>query len=179
MESIVNNSNSKLGSYFEKVWTPNTDQYIYSGWALLNKVSTTETVLDVGCGYNPFKPHLGDRLLGIDPYNDAADIKISIEDFQSEKRFDVAFCLGSINFGCEETILTQVEKVVSLVKPGGRIYWRQNPGKQDHGNEECKNINFFKWTFEKNLSYAKSYRCEVQLIAWDKGRRIYSEWTKN
>jgi SAM-dependent methyltransferase len=171
--------NDQLGEYFETVWTPNIDQYKYSGWALLNKIEPRDTILDVGCGYNLFKQHLGKRLLGIDPFNDAADIRVSIEDFESSNQFDVALCLGSINFGNEETILTQIEKVVSLVKPGGRIYWRQNPGQQDHNNEECKNIQFYKWTFRKNLNYAASYKCDVQLIAWDNGRRIYSEWTKN
>jgi SAM-dependent methyltransferase len=170
---------SELGSYFENIWAPNTDQYKYSGWALLDKIKEDESILDVGCGYNLFKPHFGDRLIGIDPYNDAADFRVSIEEFESAVLFDAVFCLGSINFGDEETILQQIEKVVSLVKPGGRIYWRQNPGRQDHNNEECKKINFFNWTFDRNLSYSRSYKCDVQLIAWDSGRRIYSEWTKN
>ena len=170
---------SNIGQYFETVWKPNTDQYKYSGWAILDNIGPEEMVLDVGCGYNPFKPHLQDRLVGIDPYNDAADIRVSIEDFDCDILFDVVLCLGSINFGCEEQILRQIEKVITFVKPDGRIYWRQNPGQQDHGNEECKNIDFFKWTFERNISYARSYGFEVQVLAWDNGRRIYSEWKKN
>ena len=47
-----------------------------------------------------------------------------------------------MNFGNEDVILQQIEKVSSLLKPNGRIYWRQNPGQKDHGNEECKSIDF-------------------------------------
>lgn len=172
-------SDHHIGKYFEQTWKPNTDQYKYSGWAILDKINEQETIIDVGCGYNLFKPYLKDRLLGIDPFNNSADVRVSIEDFQTDKLFDVALCLGSVNFGDEKTILLQIEKVVSLVKHNGRIYWRQNPGQQDHGNEDCKNIDFFEWTFERNLIFAAMHDCSVQLLAWDNGRRIYSEWTKN
>jgi len=167
----------EISNYFEHVWQPNTDKYKYSGWQLL-RIDPTKKILDVGCGYNPFKEFFKDNLLGIDPYNDAADIRISIEDFETEELFDVAFCLGSINFGNEDVILKQIEKVVSLIKPGGMIYWRQNPGLQDHNNEECKSIDFFDWSFEKNLDYAKRFGCHVHMLVWDTDNRIYSEWKR-
>ena len=167
-----------ISEYFEKVWRPNTDQYKYSGWALLDKVGVDDKVLDVGCGYNLFKQHLGERLTGIDPYNDAADHRVSIEDWESEDQYDVIFCLGSINFGSEDVILKQIEKVSTLVKTGGHIYWRQNPGLKDHKNEECKDIDFFDWSFEKNIRYADMFGFRVEMLAWDNGRRIYSEWAK-
>lgn len=167
----------EISNYFEHVWQPNTGKYKYSGWQLL-RIDPTKKILDVGCGYNPFKEFFKDNLLGIDPYNDAADIRISIEDFETKELFDVAFCLGSINFGSEDVILKQIEKVVSLIKPGGMIYWRQNPGLQDHNNEECKSIDFFDWSFEKNLDYAKRFGCHVHMLVWDTDNRIYSEWKR-
>lgn len=167
-----------LDTYFSTIWKPNIDQYIYTGWALLSQVGRNDIVLDVGCGYNPFKAALTDRLVGIDPYNDAADIKISINDFQTETEFDIIFCLGSINFGDEATILEQIKKVVSLCKPGGKIYWRQNPGRKDHPNKECQEIDFFDWSFEKNIAYADMFNCKIEVLAWDNGKRIYAKWVK-
>lgn len=167
-----------LDTYFSTVWKPNTDRYIYSGWQLLSKVLPTDKVLDVGCGYNLFKSSLGDRLIGIDPYNLAADITVGIDEFTTHETFDVIFCLGSINFGNEETILRQTKKVVELCRPGGSIYWRQNPGRKDHGNTECKDIDFFDWSFDKNIKYASIYNCNVNMLALDSGNRIYAEWNK-
>ena len=44
------------------------------------------------------------NIVGIDPANDAADHKEQIEFFDTEQRFDIAFCLGSLNFGDFTTI---------------------------------------------------------------------------
>ena len=168
--------NEILSNYFSKTWKANYEKYKYTGFALLDEVRANETVLDVGCGFNLFKPQLGDRLVGIDPYNDAADIKVSIEDFNSEIKFDVVFCLGSINFGTEANIISQIRKIKLNLKKNGRIYWRQNPGLADHGNEECRSINFFPWSLEKNYDIAYKTGFIVATAAWDSGDRIYSVW---
>jgi hypothetical protein len=165
-----------IDEYFENIWKPNTDQYEYSGWKILDKIDMSSTVLDVGCGYNLFKPYLGNRLTGIDPYNDSSDIRISIEDYTSKTPFDVILCLGSINFGSEDIILKQLSKITTLCETGTTIYWRQNPGLKDHKNDECQGIEFFEWSFEKNLRYADMFGFRVEMLAWDNGRRIYSEW---
>ena len=169
---------NELDNYFRNVWRPNTSQYLLSGWSLIDKVSKDESVLDVGCGYNQFKQYFDDRLYGIDPFNSNADEMVSIEDFKSSAQWDVAFCLGSINFGDRNTIRKQTEKVVSLLKSGGRIYWRQNPGRKDHKNKECEVIDFFKWSFMENLTLAEEVGCDVVHIQMDNGNRIYSEWIK-
>ena len=167
-----------LEKYFGKIWKPNIDQYHYSGWRVLSLIKETDQVLDVGCGYNLFKSALGNRLTGIDPYNDAADHKVSIEDWHYDYQYDVVLCLGSINFGSEETILKQLDKIATVTKTGGKVIWRQNPGRKDHNNKECQDIDFFDWSFQKNLDYAKRFGFEVDIIAWDNGKRIYAEWTK-
>lgn len=167
-----------IGDYFENVWKPNIDQYYYSGWRILSQIKPRDYVLDVGCGFNLFKQALGDRLVGIDPYNNAADKRVSIEEFNSNQKFDVILCLGSINFGDEETILKQIECVKSHCNADTRIFWRQNPGLKDHKNEECKDIDFFDWSFEKNIRYADMFGFRVEMLVWDNGRRIYSEWKR-
>jgi len=166
-----------LNNYFANTWKSNLDQYQYSGWALVDKIQPGESVIDVGCGYNEFRGRIP-NLVGIDPANAQADYRISVEGFQSAEKFDVAFCLGSINFGDEETILNQINHVVRLLKPISRIYWRCNPGVADHGNEECKSIDFYPWTIEKHVEFADLFKFRLITACWD-NNRIYAEWLKN
>jgi hypothetical protein len=166
-----------LNDYFATTWKSKIDHYKYSGWALVDKIQPGETVIDVGCGFNEFRGHIP-NLIGIDPANAMADYRLSIEGFQSAERFDVAFCLGSINFGNEATILNQISHVVRLLKPIARIYWRCNPGNFDHGNEECKNIDFYPWTIEKHTELAEQFGFKLPIVNWDNGNRIYAEWSR-
>ena len=78
-----------LNNYFATIWKSNLDQYQYSGWALANKIRANESVLDVGCGFNEFKPRIS-NLTGLDPANDRADVKLSIEKYSPPHKFDVA-----------------------------------------------------------------------------------------
>lgn len=165
-----------INNYFKNIWKPNIDNHIHSGWKLLKYIDIREDVLDVGCGYNLFKKYLP-NLYGIDPANDNADEVVSIENYITNKKYDVILCLGSINFGQQSTIELQIEKVIKLLRPGGRIYWRQNPGKKDHKWKECLGIDFFPWTIKKNYELANKYDCKVRVCKWDRAR-IYAEWNK-
>lgn len=90
-------------------------------------ISDAETVLDVGCGYHPFKGRIK-NLVGIDKYNPAADIVIDMMDYNAPaESFDVVLALGSTNLHGLDLISKQIEKVISWCKPGGRIFMRVNP----------------------------------------------------
>ena len=154
------------------------DQYQYSGWALIDKVYSNEFVLDVGCGPNLFKKHIS-NLIGIDPAFSQADYQTTIEEFETNKKFDVAFCLGSINFGSPETVNNQIECVVNLLKPSARIYWRCNPGRRDHNNKECEEIDFFPWSAQLLKQYANKFGFKLTDLQNDANNRIYSEWTRS
>ena len=122
------NNQKKLNKYFSKVWEPSPiGEWEYSGIQIIDKIKPHETVIDVGCGYNLFKDKIK-NLLGIDPANDEADIKISLEHFLPDDKYDVALCLGSINFGDVNRITNQIAKVISILNDTSRIYWRCNPG---------------------------------------------------
>jgi hypothetical protein len=166
--------------YFGNNWHPNWDHYDYSGWALIDKINANETILDVGCGFNLFKDTFGNRLHGIDPANKEADELVGIMEFETDKQWDVAFALGSLNFGTAEDVEPQVEKTISLVKPGGRIYWRQNPGLGDHPWKGVEEIKFFPWSMQLNYEWADKYKCVVVECKWDANSdRIYAEWKKS
>jgi hypothetical protein len=167
-----------LNNYFSTCWRGHLNIYKYSGLSLAKKIHPDSWVLDVGCGINPFKS-LIKNLVGIDPAFDQTDAKTTIEDFQTEQRFDVAFCLGSINFGDEETIKNQIKCVVNLLNPAAKIYWRVNPGLQDHGNKECKEIDFFPWSPALLKKYANDFGFTVVDIKQDLNNRIYAEWARS
>jgi hypothetical protein len=166
-----------LNNYFSQFWRGQLNTYLYSGLGLVKKIKPEEWVLDVGCGINSFKPLIA-NLVGIDPAFGQADHQCTIEDFQTEQIFDVALCLGSINFGTEEDIKNQIKCVVKLLKPTARIYWRCNPGRQDHGNKECKEIDFFPWSEKLLFEYAKDFGFVVVDIKDDINNRIYCEWSR-
>lgn len=170
-----------LDKYFSTVWRSNLDQYKYSGWALVDKIRSDELVLDVGCGFNEFKSHIP-NLIGIDPANDLADVKLPIEYFavnnSNRNKFDVAFSLGSINFGSENNILIQIASMISCLKPKARIYWRCNPGRKDHGNQECESIDFYPWSIEKHVEFSDLFEFRLDRICWDVNNRIYAEWSR-
>jgi hypothetical protein len=166
-----------LNNYFSSAWKSNLDQYQYSGWAIVDKIQSNESVLDVGCGFNEFKNRIL-NLIGIDPANDRADYKISIEEYSPPHKFDVALCLGSINFGDKLTIMNQIACVVNCLKPTARIYWRCNPGVADHGNEACKNIDFYPWSIDKHVKLSEHFGFKLMTCCWDTDR-IYAEWSRS
>lgn len=168
---------SQLNEYFSTTWKGDINKYTYSGWKLIDKIKDSEHVLDVGCGLNQFKGKIK-NLIGIDPAFEESDFKVSIEEFQTNQKFDVAFCLGSINFGNKNRIITQIEIIVNFLKVSSRIYWRCNPGIFDHKNEQCKDINFYPWSIEDHLELSKYFGFECVEIKIDVDDRIYAEWKK-
>jgi hypothetical protein len=167
-----------LNNYFNTHWRGHLNTYLYSGLSLAKKIKSGEWVLDVGCGINSFKPSIK-NLVGIDPAFTQADYQVTIENFRTEQRFDVALCLGSINFGNEDVIKNQINCVVNLLNPRSRIYWRVNPGLRDHGNKECQQINFFPWSTELLESYAMEFGFKALDIKQDLNNRLYCEWIRS
>jgi hypothetical protein len=169
-----------LKNYFSTTWLTGDrtlDQYTYSGWALIDKVQEDELVLDVGCGTNPFKGKIK-NLVGIDITNVGSDIQVAIEDYYPGMLYDVAFCLGSLNFGSRENVYNQIKKVDSLLKDDGRIYWRCNPGRRDHNNSQCADVPFFDWNVELHEEWSKEFGYTLQNLQPNDHNRIYAEWVK-
>ena len=170
-----------LNNYFSQVWQPTTDKYLYSGYGLADKIQDHEWVLDVGCGHNEFKGKIK-NLVGIDPGCQQADVVTTIEDYEPDRQFDVAFCLGSLNFGQGEIVPNQIEQVVACMKPKSRIYWRVNPGLHDHDSKLCEQIDFYPWSRELLEFYAYNHGYECVTILDDtngKNFRLYSEWVRD
>jgi len=166
-----------LRDYFTNHWKGRSlHNYKYTGWNLIDEVSDDEHVLDVGCGENPFKGNIK-NVYGIDITDLGADEVVAIEDFYSEKKFDVAFCLGSINFGDDDLINKQIATVVMHMKPESRIYWRCNPGRRDHDNDRVNDVPFYRWSRHLMGEYAKSFGYEI-VHMMDDNDRLYFQWRR-
>jgi hypothetical protein len=169
---------AQINEYFKNHWREDSFRSYSHPLSISKLINKDSWILDVGCGKNSFKK-IFPNVVGIDPAFDEADVKCTIEDYIPDRLFDVGICLGSINFGGVEIIERQIKKIVSCMKINSTIFWRLNPGRQDHGNDFCKNINFFPWTFEILNSYATMYNYKQQSEKIDEHSikpRLYAEW---
>jgi hypothetical protein len=169
-----------LDQYFRTHWRPGATG-IYSSYpSIAKKINAQDWVLDVGCGDNQLKSLLP-NVVGIDPANSCADYATTIEQFQPPRLFDVALCLGSINFGDRSTIQNQIECMVRCLQPRARVFWRMNPGAQDHASDQCKKIVFYPWTHAESELFARAHGFEMinpQVELTGNRIRLYCEWVR-
>jgi hypothetical protein len=146
--------------FFAEIWKPRTGDYDHSGWALVEEISRQDpkSVLDVGCGYHPFKGRIP-NLVGIDPYNNCADYEVDILDYKIKPgTHDHIIALGSINFNSREDIEQRFAHCVNLLAPGGKFYLRANPGIPHKAGPY---VDIFPWTFEIVNEFAEQYNLKL------------------
>ena len=160
--------------FFAEIWKPRTNDYDYTGWELAEEVnkSNPQSVLDVGCGYHPFKGRIN-NLVGIDPYNNCADYMVDILDYVGSH--DVVIALGSINFNSRDEIEARFSKCVSVLKPGGRFYLRANPGIP---HKTGPYVDIFPWTFEVVKEFENKYNLHLETYKKDANDRLYFVYTR-
>jgi hypothetical protein len=170
--------NACLHKYFSKYWQNDMKKWKYSGLALINEVNALKprAVLDVGCGYNEFRGKI-DNLIGIDPYNDKADLEVSTLEYKTDQRFDVILCLGSVNFGSKDKITAEVGRCINLLAEQGTMFFRVNPGVQ-HDKPEADWIEFFAWNVPFIIELAEMYNVKVIDIRDDSNQRKYFVYRK-
>jgi SAM-dependent methyltransferase len=179
VEQLVNRTDDRyLLWFFGEIWQPRTDNYQWTGWRIAEEINKTDprNVLDVGCGYNPFKERIP-NLVGIDPYNDCADFMIDILDYRVEpESFDHIIALGSINFNSRNDIEVRFKKIVELLKPGGKLWMRANPG-LDHDGVNTPNkgpwVEIFPWSFDVAHDLATTYGLTLELMKKDQDRLFF------
>ena len=171
-------NDASLDRYFSKYWENDIKKWKYSGLALVDEVNSLRprAVLDVCCGYNEFKGKI-DNLIGIDPYNDKADIQVSTLEYRTTQKFDVMLCLGSVNFGSRDKIISEVGRCVDLLEDGGTMFFRVNPGVQ-HNKPEAKWIEFFAWNVPFIIELSEIFNLKVLDIRDDSNQRKYFIYRK-
>lgn len=165
-----------LHRFFGEIWMPTTEKYSYSGWALVDEINrhNPRAVLDYGCGYNQFKGRI-QNLVGIDPYNNCADYMVDITEFVVPlESYDVIMVLGSLNFNDIDGIKERFARLVSLLAPGGRMYFRANPGQLW---PDGLYVDIFPWDFKLAHDLAKEHMLELETFKKDYNR-IYFVYKK-
>jgi hypothetical protein len=163
--------------FFSEIWKPRTGDYEHTGWELADEVNklNPKSVLDVGCGYHPFKGRIN-NLIGIDPYNNCADYEVDILDYKVKPAsHDVILALGSINFNSRDEIEARFGHCVNLLAPGGKFYLRANPG---ISHKTGPYVEIFPWSFEVVNEFAEKYNLHLDTFKRDANNRLYFVYTK-
>ena len=163
-----------INRFFGEIWKPRTGDYDYTGWELADEINkqNPRSVLDVGCGYHPFKGRIS-NLLGIDPYNNCADYMVDILDYVGSH--DVIIALGSINFNDRSEIEARFKKCVDILDTGGKFYLRANPGIT---HKTGPYVDIFPWTFEVVREFADKYNLKLLEFKKDANDRLYFSYQK-
>jgi hypothetical protein len=163
--------------FFSEIWKPRTGDYEHTGWELAEEVNklNPKNVLDVGCGYHPFKGRI-QNLIGIDPYNNCADYEVDILDYKVKPgSHDVIIALGSINFNSRDEIDARFAHCVNLLEVGGKFFLRANPGVT---HKTGPYVEIFNWTFEVVNEFAEKYNLHLDTFKKDANDRLYFVYTK-
>jgi hypothetical protein len=163
--------------FFSEIWKPRTGDYEHTGWELAEEVNklNPKNVLDVGCGYHPFKGRI-QNLIGIDPYNNCADYEVDILDYKVKPgSHDVIIALGSINFNSRDEIEARFAHCVDLLSVGGKFFLRANPGIT---HKTGPYVEIFNWTFEVVNEFAEKYNLILETFKRDANERLYFVYTK-
>jgi hypothetical protein len=163
--------------FFSEIWKPRTGDYEHTGWELAEEINklNPKSVLDVGCGYHPFKGRIN-NILGIDPYNNCADYEVDILDYKVKPAsHDVIIALGSINFNSQDEIEARFSHCVNLLAPGGKFYLRANPG---ISHKTGPYVEIFPWSFEVVNEFAEKYNLHLDTFKRDANDRLYFVYTK-
>jgi hypothetical protein len=163
-----------INRFFGEIWKPRTGDYDYTGWQLADEINkqNPRSVLDVGCGYHPFKGRIN-NLVGIDPYNNCADYMVDILDYVGSH--DVIIALGSINFNSRDEIESRFARCVELLDVGGRFYLRANPGIT---HKTGPYVDIFNWTFEVVQEFGDRYNLKLETFKKDANNRLYFVYSK-
>ena len=178
VRSIVDDLSERyILRFFSEIWKPRTGDYEHTGWELAEEVNklNPERVLDVGCGYHPFKGRI-QNIIGIDPYNNCADYEVDILEYKVKpESHDVILALGSINFNSRDEIEARFSHCVDLLKKGGKFYLRANPGIP---HKSGPYVEIFPWTFEVANGFAEKYNLRLETFKKDANDRLYFVYQK-
>jgi SAM-dependent methyltransferase len=178
VQDIVQNLSERYTHrFFSEIWKPRTGEYEYTGWELVDEINRLDpkSVLDVGCGYHPFKGRI-QNIVGIDPYNNLADYEVDILEYRVRPAsHDVVIALGSINFNSRDEIEERFAHCVNLLKSGGRFYLRANPG---IAHKNGPYVDIFPWSFEVVKELEEKYNLHLDTFKRDANDRLYFVYTK-
>ena len=101
---------------------------------------------------------------------------VDILEFKVEpESFDHIIVFGSLNFNSRDEIDNRFEKLVSVLMPGGKMYFRANPGILWPTGPY---VDIFPWTFEIAYELAQKHDLELETFKKDNNDRLYFVYLK-
>jgi len=117
-------------------------------------------VLDLGCGWNQYKEKIT-NLIGIDLVDHGADIVGDISNLEfDDNSADVCLCLGSINFGDNDTITGQIKEMYRVLKPGGIAIFRAYTT-EVNDMKELPNDAYYDFTSKRVNEFTQLFNLEI------------------
>jgi len=149
----------EIKEFFGKQWsTTEIDDHVVS------VIENANNVIDLGCGFNPYKPFC-ENLIGVDIVNEKADWIGDILDYDTKgMKYDVAIAYGILHFNNYDWIRERLEWVVNNIKDGGEILIKVNPSKKEDQAPELRSsdvIWFDKWNHGLVEHFADIYNLEI------------------
>jgi hypothetical protein len=149
----------EIKEFFGKSWNQTeVDPHV------IDIISNAESVIDVGCGFNPYKK-FHDNLIGIDIVNKRADFNCDILNFSPVlSKFDVAVCYGILHFNSYDWIRERLEWVVNNTTDDAQILIKVNPSRKEDQAEELRSsdvIWFDRWNHGLAEHFADIYNLEI------------------
>jgi SAM-dependent methyltransferase len=158
----------KLKEHFSH-WEDFLHCYNHSGYPIVERVKAlapnASVVLDVGCGFNRLKGRIP-NLIGCDIVNPRADLVMDLMQLPfKDGSVDCILALGSVNFFSRDYVAQQIRFLHRLLKPGGFLLFRGNPG--EYGIINQANVMLFPWTPEAIAEIAQETGFAVLTIQKD------------
>lgn len=142
----------------QKIYDPQNWKVGQGDWLIRGKqriidevnAMDTDLVIDAGCGRNVFKGKIK-NLVGFDIVDfPNVDFVSSIQDAEFENESaDVVLALGSVQFGNKTDVYEDVAKLVSWVKPGGMLIFRNRTNSNsvpDYAKNRQRFNHHYWWT---------------------------------
>ncbi len=123
-------------------------------WYYLDYLDTSSTVVDLGCGFNFFKPYFPD-LIGVGAEDKPEEFFGDIHDFVDQEFYNnhkdyyrSVFSINALHFHPLEDLRTICENFSGMIKPGGRGFLALNAQRlieRSWTMTDISNINADQW----------------------------------
>ena len=134
----------EIKQFFGKTWNQTeVDEHV------VDRIINAKSVIDVGCGFNPYKK-FNDNLIGVD--------------FSNNGPFDVAICYGILHFNSYDWIRERLEWVVENTTDDAEILIKVNPSRKEDQAEALRSSDvvwFDKWNHGLAEHFADIYNLEI------------------
>jgi hypothetical protein len=92
-----------------------------------------------------------------------------------QESFDHIIVFGSLNFNSRDDIESRFRRLVEILAPGGKMYFRANPGILWPASPY---VDIFPWNFEFAHELSKTYNLRLETFKKDNNNRLYFVYKK-